>query len=170
MFNLFIKSTFSLEIICIIITTCQIWLTGTSISTNGNLGLCGLRVFRFLMCCRQSLLSPKDCSRSNPVEVVQLPLNLCMQHLVIRTWYFLTFSRFSANGKTFTLLYVYSENVVIWNDARSYIATLALEVACIFLHTSYLVRIAFTRTIYTVVALLYMANFESYDIVLVAII
>ena len=65
------------------------------------------------MCCRQSLLSPEVLLAVQSVEVVQLPLNLYMQHLVMRIWYFLTFSRFSANGKTFTLLYVYSENVVI---------------------------------------------------------
>jgi hypothetical protein len=40
-----------------IITTYQIWLTGVSISTNGNFALCGQRVFRFLISCRQSLLS-----------------------------------------------------------------------------------------------------------------
>jgi hypothetical protein len=56
---LFIQSTFSLEIIYSIITTYQIWLTGTSISTNGNFALCGQRVFRFLMCCWRSLLSPE---------------------------------------------------------------------------------------------------------------
>ena len=56
---LFIKTTFSLEIIYSIITTYQIWLTGTSILTNENVSLCGQCVFRFLMCCRQSLLSPE---------------------------------------------------------------------------------------------------------------
>jgi hypothetical protein len=61
-----VLSTFSLEIIYSTITTYQIWLTGTSILTNGNFALCGQRVFRFSMCCRQSrsfLL--RDCSRSN---------------------------------------------------------------------------------------------------------
>jgi hypothetical protein len=37
----------------------QIWLTGTSILTIENFALCGQRVFRFLLCCRQSLLSPE---------------------------------------------------------------------------------------------------------------
>jgi hypothetical protein len=54
---LFIKSTFSLEIIYSMITTYQISLTGISIPTNGNFALCGQLVFRFLMYCRQSLLS-----------------------------------------------------------------------------------------------------------------
>jgi hypothetical protein len=167
MFNLFIKSTFSLEIICIIITTCQIWLT--SISTNGNLALCGQRVFRFLMCCRQSLLSPEVLLAVQSVEVVQLPLNLHMQHLVMRIWNFLTFSRFSANGKTFTLLYVYSENVVIWNDARSHIATLARLGSRSCLHLlAYFIPGPYSFC--SDIALLYMANFKSYDSVLVAII
>ena len=52
---LFIKSTFNLEIIYSIITTYQIWLTGKSISTNGDFALYGQRAFRFLMCCRQFL-------------------------------------------------------------------------------------------------------------------
>ena len=42
---LFIKSTFSLEIIYSIITTYQILLTGVSISTNGNFALCGNAYF-----------------------------------------------------------------------------------------------------------------------------
>jgi hypothetical protein len=54
---LFIKSTFSLEIIYSVITASLIFLPDTSVSTNGNCASCGQRVFRLLMCCRQSLLS-----------------------------------------------------------------------------------------------------------------
>jgi hypothetical protein len=63
---LFIKSTFSLEITCSITTTYQIWLTGVSISTNGNFALRGQRVFRLLLCCLQSLLSFRMPGNLNP--------------------------------------------------------------------------------------------------------
>jgi hypothetical protein len=66
MSSLFIKSTFSLEINYSIITTYQIWLTGVSISTNGNFALCGQRLFLFLMCCWQSLLSFRTPGNLNP--------------------------------------------------------------------------------------------------------
>jgi hypothetical protein len=62
-----IKSTFTvLEIFYSKITTYQIWLTGVPISTNGNFALCRQRVFRFLMCCRQSLLSFRMPGNINP--------------------------------------------------------------------------------------------------------
>jgi hypothetical protein len=63
---LFIKSTFSLEIIYSIITTYQILLTDVSILTNGNFALCGQRVFCFLMCCRQYVLSFRMPGNLNP--------------------------------------------------------------------------------------------------------
>jgi hypothetical protein len=56
---LFIKSTFNLEIIYSMITTYQI-------STNVNFALCEQRVFRFLMCCRQSLLTFRMLGNLNP--------------------------------------------------------------------------------------------------------
>jgi hypothetical protein len=61
-----IKSTFTLEIIYSIITTYQIWLTGVSISTNGNFASCGQRGFHLLMCCLQSLLSFRMPGNLNP--------------------------------------------------------------------------------------------------------
>ena len=55
---IFIKSTFTLEIIYSIMTTYQIGLTHR-FRPMGIFSLCGQCAFLFFMCCRQSVFSPE---------------------------------------------------------------------------------------------------------------